>query len=114
MTLQPSRTVPHYVGTQLSLTCAVEYNREIVDTRVFFSIDINNDLNNTRVSTNVMGSVGTALFSPLLPSDDASAYSCFSSILPVRETLFVKTVANSPSDSITFTLTGSIILWLLM
>ena len=92
----------------------MEYDREIVDTDVSFSIDINNDLNNTRVSTNVMGNVGTALFSPLLPSDDASVYSCFSSILPVSETLFVKTVANSPSDNIIFTLKGSIILWLLM
>ena len=95
------------MGTQLSLTCEVEYDREIVDTPVSFTIDINNGPGNTRVSTNVMDNVGTALFSPLLPSDDGSAYSCFSSILPVSETPFVKTVTNSLSDSITLTLTGT-------
>ena len=100
VTLSSNRGAPHYWGTTLKLTCTVEYDSEIVDTAVVFNISITTDPSNMRVSTNVQTNVGTALFSPLLFSDDGNIYRCLSFILPVSQTPFVISAPNPLSDPI--------------
>ena len=106
VTLSSNRGAPLYWGTTLTLTCTVEYDTEIVDTAVAFNICITTDTCNKSVSTNMQTNVGTAQFSPLLPRDDGNIYYCLSSILPESQTSFVISVTNSPSEPVTFGLTG--------
>ena len=99
-----NRTGLLYWGTSLLLTCIVNYDMELVDTPVTFSINITGEATNM-ISNEIETNMFNAIFDPLLPKHDGS-YECLSSIMPNSLTPFVNTVVNEASKPFLLQLTG--------
>ena len=104
ITLLTNRPEPLYWGTTLTLTCIVNYDKELVDTPVTFNINITGPVTNM-VSTGTSTNVSIMPFEPLLPEHKGS-YECLSSIIPSSQTPFINAVMNEPSKPMILELTG--------
>ncbi len=103
--LTQSRDPPFYLGTALTLACAVNYDTQLVDTPVSFNISI------TGPDTNAVNIINTnqsyVLFRPLLQIYNGT-YTCISIIVSNRDSAFFSPSRKSISSSFFLRLTGNI------
>ncbi len=100
--LTQNRDPPFYLGTTLTLTCAVNYDTQLVDTPVSFNISITGPDTNAVNITNTNQSY--VIFRPLLPNHNGT-YTCISNIVSNSDSTFISPCRKSRSSYLFLQLT---------
>ncbi len=103
--LTQSRDPPFYWGTTLTLTCAVNYDTQPVDTPVSFNINITGPDTNAVNITNTNRSY--VILRPLLPIHNGT-YTCISITVSNCDSTFISPCRKSISSYLFLQLTGNI------